>query len=281
MGVPVLMSDLTNIIRHGDLCALAAEEPLLIEMKSSNNRNARTARQFEQLEVLSKFFTNDDVGNFRGAVNTKRISLEREEVCYVAEINECIRQAIQLGFFTVSPEKGLKYIALTSEWYSSNVDSFNKKVNSITSKTCMMVTLTPEPSYLPLYPFTLSLTPLNTLLFIQEEIQLLVVIDIAVIKNHFNELGLHPIALMDGDHSFQLSLDPSDLMKGTFRVSELSFLRIACEFQSPKWFASEQYSLIKRVCSENTSESIDLNSEGLLTSPPLGWSEARDCLEDE
>jgi hypothetical protein len=42
MGVPVVLADVTNIVRHGDLCALAGEDPIPIEVKSIKNRNART-----------------------------------------------------------------------------------------------------------------------------------------------------------------------------------------------------------------------------------------------
>lgn len=66
MGVPLLLCDLTNIIRHGDLCLLGTHEPVLIEMKSSGNRNRRAARQQEQLRELSRFFNSDIIENYRG-----------------------------------------------------------------------------------------------------------------------------------------------------------------------------------------------------------------------
>lgn len=42
MGVPVVLADVTNIVRHGDFCALAGEDPIPIEVKSIKNRSART-----------------------------------------------------------------------------------------------------------------------------------------------------------------------------------------------------------------------------------------------
>jgi len=68
MGVPVVLADVTNIIRHGDLCALAGEDPFLIEVKSSKNRNARTTRQIGQLQDLASFYANDGAEAFRGMV---------------------------------------------------------------------------------------------------------------------------------------------------------------------------------------------------------------------
>lgn len=51
--------------------------------------------------------------------------------------------------------------------------------------------------------------------------------------------------LMDGFSSIQICLDPSDLVKGVFRISEQRFLRGVCEFQSLIWFADENSTAIK------------------------------------
>ncbi len=64
MGVPVVMSDLTNIIRHGDLCALAGPDPFPLELKSSRLTGSRVARQAEQLNLITNFYEKDEAKDF-------------------------------------------------------------------------------------------------------------------------------------------------------------------------------------------------------------------------
>jgi hypothetical protein len=52
-NVPVVLCDLTNVIRYGDVCALGAEDPVCIEVKTSRNRNARTERQIRLLQEFT------------------------------------------------------------------------------------------------------------------------------------------------------------------------------------------------------------------------------------
>jgi hypothetical protein len=39
--VPALLVDLTNTIRHGDICLMGESDPCLIEMKASKNLDSR------------------------------------------------------------------------------------------------------------------------------------------------------------------------------------------------------------------------------------------------
>jgi len=277
MGVPVLLSDLTNIIRHGDICALHDEEPVLIEVKSSSNRNARTDRQFEQLKVLFDFYKNDGANNFRGVINTRRIALKELEITYERIINNVMHHAKENGFSSFEPEKGIRYIGYSPNWASSHCESLVTRVEKYMNSSTLVVSLTPDESWLPLYPFTLSMDAKNSVSFIQEELYLVVLIDMNVVKEIFSAIGIHAIVLMDGQHALQLCIDPNDLMKGVWRVSEQSFLRIACEFQSLEWFANEKLTLF-----DVDSMSVhveDLSTEGYVTEIPTEWKNAKDFFD--
>ena len=63
-GIPVLLTDLTNCIRHGDICLLADNDPQLIEVKSSSNTNRRVERQMEDLRRIHGFLETDEAKNF-------------------------------------------------------------------------------------------------------------------------------------------------------------------------------------------------------------------------
>lgn len=65
-GVPAVLCDLTHVLRHGDVCILAGEDPSFIEVKSGATLNQRGQRQLDRLNQLSRFLTNDGEPGFRG-----------------------------------------------------------------------------------------------------------------------------------------------------------------------------------------------------------------------
>ena len=278
MRVPVVMSDLTNIIRHGDVCGLGGADPLPIEMKSSTNRSARVARQIEQLKVLTDFYENDSATNFRGAKNTIRVELKYPEVTYEGDLNECMLRAQQEGIALLSPETGLHYLSFTQECFEKSQHRIDDQLAAHVSRTTLFVHLTPEPSWLPLYPFTLSMRTQNVVPFIQGDVHVAVLIDMAVLKSHFQANGIHAAVLMDGRYGLQICVDPSDLMKGVFRVSEQLFLRVACEFQSLRWFAEEHSSVFNSA--EAAQGSVTTDTSGLIHEPPSSWQGLK-CLFDD
>jgi hypothetical protein len=271
-NVPVVLSDVTNIVRHGDVCALGGADPLLMELKSSGNRNARTARQDEQRRRLADFYANDGAPQFRGAVNVRRTALKSVEVEYESIANRCIAKALQSGWRTEEPEPGLTYLACT--------ELDDQKLEQLClgrSKLCVM--LSPTHNHLPSYPFTLSLTSANCLSFIQERFAFYVFIDMAVVKAAFARRGVYATVLMDGTSSLQITKTPADLLLGVYRVSELLFLRIATEFLSVEWFV-EEYSRVfdgevKAISAEKAQSLL-----GVVTEVPPGWDNVRDCYAE-
>lgn len=278
MGVPVVISDLTNMIRHGDVCGLAGEDPLPIEMKSSKNRNARTDRQIEQLQVLAEFFAKDGAENFRGVLNTKRIEIRHPEVTYESELNECLARAAACGFATISPELGLRYMAISQDIFAAEPELLDEELSVHANPSTLCVSLTPDINWLPAYPFTLSLNAANSVLFMQEAIHIVVLIDLLVLKACFEDRGIHATMLMDGTHAVQICVDPSDLMKGAMRLSEQLFLRIACEFQSLRWFADEHSSVFDAI--GEVQEPVTVDTQSLLYEPLPGWQEAKDYFDN-
>jgi len=276
-GVPVLLCDLTNVVRHGDVCLMGAEDPCLIELKSSKNQNARTQRQREQLKELGNFFTTDEAKNFRGGLNTKRVTHGNMEVNYFDEINCCLTTALEKGVCLIKPEVGLSYISFTSQVFEEQNSAIEKALEEVASETTMLVTLTPTETSLPLQSYVLSFSAENGCHFIQEDLHVLALIDIGEMKRQFEQLGVHAVAIMDGIHAFQLCLDEGDLMKGACRVSEQLFLRIACEFQSLSWFTEENAHQLK-VLGELEID-VDETSHGCFSQFPDDWLNPKDCFD--
>ena len=274
MGVPVVLADVTNVIRHGDICALAGEDPMPIEVKSSKNRNSRTARQVGQLHELASFYANDGAEAFRGMGTVRRMELQLTEVNHENAANDCIAQALVHGYWATEPEPGLRYVAF--------INGPGDRLDGMFSPAIQPYLLTPSPNWLPAYPFTLSLTPGTLVPFLLGKVAMLVLIDLAFLKSLFTEHGAHATMLMGEVHAIQVCKDPASLHEGVFRVSQHRFGRIAGEFQSLAWFAEETArSLVEIMPTVLTAEEI----EAMKAEPnggwviPADWYTVRDCFD--
>lgn len=312
LKLPAVLSDLTNIIRHGDVCLLAQADPLPIEVKSSSNSNDRVRRQIEQLQVLHDFYTNDGAASFRG-LPSKRIAIESPVVSYEREFNECMTSAHTNGMQIVSPEPGLTYICARTEgqWSSAMLETVETHLNGST----LCVALTPDPTWLPHYSFTASLSPANTVSFMQEVVVGVVLIDLAILKDLLIQKKLNPVILMDGVHALQvswgfgvkdeMSSDPgaghemgceqvsADMAagdvadgivnlhpfadQGIFRASELHFLRTATQFESLNWFVDGLASQMEMIKLEQLPATANPSGDEFYMEVPAGWLDAQDC----
>ncbi len=106
-AVPALLVDLTNTIRHGDICLMGGSDPCLIEVKTSKKLNRRGKKQKRSLKKLHAFYETDMVEGFRGFPVLRRRAAEVPELTYVDQINECIVEAQKDGHAVRNPERGL------------------------------------------------------------------------------------------------------------------------------------------------------------------------------
>jgi len=242
MNVPVVLCDITNVIRHGDLCALAGLDPLVLEMKSSGNSNARTERQFYGMREIAQFFRDDYAESFRGMRNVHRVEVSPDEVEHSSCMNECMRDALAGGCAVRYPEPGLTYLAFNSE-FGEELSRVKELLGREAGPGKVLFTLTPDETWLPAYPFTLSFKPSNLVPFIHRSIHVAVIIDALAIKRSLAERGMTGWGVMDGSWAFQIAMKEGDPDQCMFRVSERNFGRVACEFQSLAWWISAQVAL--------------------------------------
>lgn len=240
-GKAAILCDITNVIRHGDVCLAMYSDPFIIEVKSSKNRNRRTDRQLENIGQLHEFYINDGSNNFRGMKNVTRRTFSIPEVNYPEYLKKCIEQSYKIGTASVSPEKGIHYIAIHRKFKESCFDGIVNK----SSMVFMLNHTKTERAWMPYYPFTLSIKKPEQLYdFIYGDIYLVVVIDLRVLKEHFKNNGFHTVVLNDEPWFLQISFDQKDLNKGVFRVSSDIFGRVSHDFQSLKWFADKHSELV-------------------------------------
>jgi hypothetical protein len=68
-GIPCLLADLTNTIRHGDVCFMVGADPRLVEVKTGRKLDRRGRRQIKSIEQLQRFFETDHASGLRETPN--------------------------------------------------------------------------------------------------------------------------------------------------------------------------------------------------------------------
>jgi hypothetical protein len=273
-GIPVLLCDLTNVVRYGDICLLVDSDPHLVEVKSSSNQNSRTIRQQQNLTELREFYLNDGAAEFRGKGKVVRQALNAEPVTHAAYMNDLISRALVNEVAWGSPEHGLMYVATVVS--PSAVEQTKEAIGTFCQRQCVAFPLNEAKNtadWLPLYPFTLSLSANHVVPFLLGEIFLLVLVDLGALKWNFAKLGAAAVVIEDNNYAIQVMCKAKDPSAGVFRVSRQMFSRIALEFWSLEWFAKEQSTISETI---DAALTIDGNVREQL---PTEWLELDDGIQ--
>lgn len=109
-GIPALLSDITNTIRHGDICVLIGPDPYVFEVKTSKNKNARTERQEQKLIEFYKYMTEDKFVTSDGMPCIRVSSPSDYEIKEHTDIfNDLLDKAASESMVFQEPESGLYY----------------------------------------------------------------------------------------------------------------------------------------------------------------------------
>lgn len=230
-NVPALLVDLTNTIRHGDICLMGESDPFLIEVKTSNKVDRRGRQQKRSLQKLRDFYETDESDNLRGYPQLRRQSYETPERSHVDQINECIRIALEKGYSILNPELGLYYIAV------AEIDTgLNQAIASLELKSPWWFPLNQVKSdrqWAPYTPFTLSIVNKDHLwAFIQGTVFLLVIVETDMLCQIALNKGYN-VSFDKDDELYPLRIKTSDGGEGG--VSKHMLDRIGFEFSSPEW----------------------------------------------
>lgn len=250
-NVPVILSDITNVIRHGDVCAMGWNDPVPIEVKRKRHDNpgGRVIRQFKQLESLANFYGNDFAPKFRNGFDTYRVEKKGKEIVYYDEINLVIRNALKHGFSSLEVECGLTYFCVrvtNGEELEKSAVMHLEAIGGF-SNTVMIHELTPEESWGVAYPFTLSLEDECLVSFIQNDVVILILTDLEEMRREFLKHNTHAKFILDGQSAIQISIDENDIMKGAYRIGEQYFNREVIGFNSVKAFIESNCLFLKEL----------------------------------
>lgn len=230
-GVPALLCDLTNTIRHGDICIMTAQDPRLIEVKSGGVNN-RGRRQIKSIKKLTRFFDTDIGNGLRGYEVLTRVAPEAIEVIYLGALNRCIEIAYRSKAAWCSPEDGLFYLVIrVGDVDISNIFEDMK----LSAPTIFFLNQAKSArAWAPYSPFTLSIFSEEALFdFIWGELMIFVIYETSKLQRIAEAKGLTMTILdEDSEYMFEIVVPQSD---GWVRVSKQMFSRVAMDFVSPEW----------------------------------------------
>ncbi|HEY9235229.1 MAG TPA: hypothetical protein VIP08_09370 [Phenylobacterium sp.] len=243
--VPAVLSDITNIIRYGDVCLLGGPDPVPMEVKSRPELNRRGKRQTAKLNLLETFLKEDVAAGFRGMPEVRRVAYALPHRDCLADLNACIQNARRDGWNTVCPEKGLAYMATFT---GKLPDGFLENLNMT-----YPIVFTPngdkmDRAWAPYLPFTNSIRDLQDLYdFAAGNLYLVVAIDAAVVCDR--------LSIPDWKTSLIADLDRIILMEhldsgAKIAISTQFFGRFGLEFMSLDWFVEHQTESVLGMWSE-------------------------------
>jgi hypothetical protein len=231
-GIPSLLVDLTDTIRHGDVCHMVGADPILVEVKAGGKLDQRGKKQAKSLEQLNKFFETDHAVGLRGLPEIRRVEHAGSDQSYIDELNACITAAFENGAAIVHPEPGIYYAAIVEggapmREVLGQLDVKQPHVYYLNDRKSMR-------DWAPYYPFTLSIYAEEHLFdFLQGNLILLAIVDFAVLCEIAAEKGY--TAQFDPEDPNYPFIFTKDRPNSGGRISQHILSRVALEFTSPRW----------------------------------------------
>jgi hypothetical protein len=233
--VPAVLSDITNIIRYGDICLLGGNDPYPMEVKSRRGLNQRGKRQAAKLAHLEGFLKNDYAAGFRGAPEVRRVPYGIPHRDCIADINACIQSARAHGWNAVCPERGLVYAAIFS---GDPIDDLLGHLGMARPMIFILNSDKREKTWAPYLPFVNSIRALTDLYdFVVGNFTLVVIVDAAVICDRLVMPDWKVSLLDNSDHMILLEHAGSG---AKVAISAQFVGRLGYEFMSLDWFVEHQ-----------------------------------------
>jgi hypothetical protein len=227
-GIPALLVDLTNSIRHGDVCLMGGSDPHLIEVKSGKRIKRSGKKQAKSIAQLHDFFETDYATGLHGAPESHRSAHTIPERLYVEEMNECIAESYVHGYAVRAPEPGLFYVSMTDA--APNVGTILAEIKPRRPWAFFLNETKATRSWSPYTPFVLTIKKREHLYdFIRGNLTILVMLEPDALCEHAAKKGVS--ATIDADNEeYPLRIEGDS----GFRISNHILNRIPLEFASPE-----------------------------------------------
>jgi hypothetical protein len=238
-NIVVILNDLTNCLRHGDITVPKGEVFALIEMKTSRNSNARTRRQADNLQKISSYLETDEITGLYGPdLSMRRSPLQIEERTRTDELNEAIAEALVHGNVLRQVEDGLYYYVETP---AGHLDP-GVVLERFTTPPLVAYLNMGKYDNFAYYPFTLSIRDPETLYrFYEGSLLIFVIIDMAVVSTRLETHNLQVELLDDREWALQITPQEFATIDGftPMRIGRHFLMRVPFEFLSLDWFLDE------------------------------------------
>lgn len=242
-NIPALLTDLTNTIRHGDICLMGASDPHLIEVKKSRELNRRGKRQRHSITQLHRFFDTDRAEGLRGIPELQRFTMAIPEWSYIDQLNECIETAVSKGHSHYQPEKGLHYFAMSR--VDLPLDEVLAPIDLREAVIFSLNVLKSNRNWSPYSPFTLTINNCQSLWdFVRGQIYVVIVLETEILCRIAVEQGYEAKILRD-EEFFSLEIRQRN-HEGVGIISGQMLSRIGLECTSPTWIVLNSIESLKR-----------------------------------
>lgn len=238
-GVPAILCDLTNCIRHGDVCLLGSSDPEVIEVKTSTNTNLRIDRQLDAISGLHEYLETDQSEKLFGVSNVKRVELGVPEVNYQSSIAQQIARAKEDGYHHNSPEKGLHIFVING----AKLDELGNAMSSLDRPIVFFLNETKNAeAWGNYYPFILSINqPDELYAFLKGSVYIMVVVELGVCEALAHEKGWQLNYRESGNYAFEFTETMGvENEPFRFKLSRHFLGRVGHEFLSLKWIMDFQ-----------------------------------------
>ena len=233
-GYPCVLCDLTNTIRYGDICVLVEDDPILIEVKSSGTKNQRRGRQLKKMRTLREFYQTDMFHGLRGFSTVHRVATRSVPRSFDMELNECIDESYERDYALKSPEPGVCYVAISGD---VRLEDVFRQAYLTEPWLFSLNEAKRNRAWSPYYPFTLLIQSERALYdFMLGRLFVMVLLDVAVIKDLVRMLGWLPKVDVESDYPLWASRDGGEEQAG---LSRHVLARVAMEALSLKWVVEE------------------------------------------
>ena len=233
-GCPSVLCDLTNTIRYGDICVLVADDPIILEVKSSGTKNRRRTRQLRNMRTLREFYETDISHGLRGFSTLHRIATRSVPNSFEVEFNQCIDESYERGYALASPEPGVCYVAITGD---VEVEDVFNQVNLTEPWLFTLNEAKRNRVWSPHYPFTLLIRSEHALYdFMLGRLSLMALLDVVVMKDLVHAMGWTPKFDVESDYPLRASRNGGEEQAG---LSGQMLARPAMEALSLKWVVQE------------------------------------------
>ena len=245
LGVPAVLCDLTNVVRHGDICMLGGNDPSIIEVKSNPKLNARAKRQIDQLNKISDFLTTDVAQDFRGSVGpTYRETIGAMPRYHTDALNTCLSHVATAGHAIANPEPGVFYIAMRVD-NQLNVQDVFSQVDAHEPELYDLNQYKNNREWGPYIPFFLSIKDTSNLLdFIEGRTYILILAESHRLTKLLEVNGWECRYRPNHEYPIQLFHKPTFVYGG---LSQQLLSRVALEFLSLESIAEMHFSTLDRI----------------------------------